>query len=351
MSIDTFLHNHGVGNGGFQKNSFIPLESAGFTSEMITTFSSGSTSLDGGLAMDNAGNIYTIDQTRTLRKHSKVGAMLLSITLPTEMNTPTAIRMEYVPSLNRIVCFSQGILMVLDTSLNVLYNQSFTDVPNRNSRAIYVIRGKYFYHIMKGYSTTGSRMQKFDLEALAYVFDNLHATETVIADYSTLEVDSNDNFYGTENNQIHKYDKLGNKIWSATTTSNTLYIYFDKIDGKLYIIGSRMISGTVDPNTGAITYQNTENNVNIDLAQGVRSGGGADDKGIRLLKYTRNSWYPTVIPVCKNGGMLAATNVAQLANVNQSSNLYSVVSRKGVTAAVFQSSFQVYLFRTGVKIL
>lgn len=352
MDILQVLAAHGFGGGGFKKNSFIPLESAGFTSEMITTFSSGSTNTDGGLTMDNAGNIFTIDQTRTLRKHNKTGTMTTSIVLPSDMNVSTEIYMEYVPSLDRIICFSRHRLMVLEAStLNILYNQPFPDYPSRAGYCVYVVRGKYFYHVMLNNQSSGCRMQKFDVETLAYAFDNFNPVSSLITTFATIEVDGNENFYGTGSNQLHKYDKLGNKLWSTTISDAIPYIYFDKTDGKLYILTSRMRAGTVDLTTGAITYQTTDNTASVSQATGMRSGGSVDSNGARLLKCTIGSYFPTVVPVNKNGGMLASTNVAQLAGVNQSSNLHSVASRKGIAAAVFQSTFQIHLYRTGVKIL
>ncbi|NTU28839.1 hypothetical protein HPY27_01520 [Brevibacillus sp. HB1.1] len=351
MNIANLLASHGIGSGGFQKNSFIPLESAGFVSEMITTFSSGASSLDGGLAMDNAGNIYTIDQQRTLRKHNKTGSMITSITLPSDMSVSTEIYMEYVPSLDRIICFNRTRLMVLDTLLNILYNHLFPEQPNRLGSGIFAVRGKYFYHIMSNNQGPGCRMQKFNLETLAFEFDNYNPVSLLMAVYSTLEVDSNDNFYGVGGSQLHKYDKLGNKVWSTGLGDAIPYLYCDKTDGKLYILTSRMRAGTVDLTTGVITYQNTENNAFVSQASGLRSGGSADSNGTRLIKYAVGSYFPTVFPVNKNGGMLASTNVAHLASFNQAQNLHSVVSRKGIAAAVFQSSNQIYLYRTGVKIL
>lgn len=351
MSIDTFLQNHGIGSGGFRKNSFIPLENVGFTSEMITTFSSGSSVLDGGLAMDNTGNIFAVDQTRTLRKHNQTGSMLTSIVLPSDMSPPETY-MEYVPSLDRIICFSRVRLMVLEAStLNILYNQPWPDQPNRMGSGISAVRGKYFYHIMSNNQAGGCRMQKFNAETLAFEFDNYNPANLLMAAFSTLEVDGNDNFYGVGNSQLHKYDKLGNKVWSTSLGDAIPYLYFDKADGKFYIVTSRMRSGTVDITTGVITYKNIANNVNVSLSQGMRLNGSAADNGTRLLKYTIGSDFPAVVTVNKSGGMLASTNVAQLANVSQTQNLHSVVTRKGVAAAVFQSTNQVFLYRTGVKIL
>ncbi|AWX58328.1 hypothetical protein AB432_026265 [Brevibacillus brevis] len=351
MNVANLLTSHGVGSGGFHKNSFVPLGNAGIMSERVTTFSSGSTPLNGGLVMDNAGNIYTVDQTRTLRKHRKIGAMLLSITLPPEMNVPTEIRMEYIPSLDRIFCFDRFRLMVLDSSLNILYNQPFPDQPNRMGWIIYAIRGKYLYHVMSNNQGPGCRMQKFDSETLAYAFDNYNPTTILISGYSTLEVDNEENFYGIGNSQLHKYSKLGNKLWSAPI-ANAPYIYFDKTVGQLYVVtGSGQIA-TVDPSTGAVTYLTTIKDISVNGLNSFRAGGSVESNGIRLMKYSSgNSYSPSMMSVYKDSELSASIDVARLANITQSSNLHSVVFNKGNFAAVFQDSNQITLFRAGVKIL
>lgn len=357
MNIANLLAAHGIGSGGFQKNSFVPLENAGVFSELYAFFQMGTSDLESGLTMDNATNVYAIDNKKILKKFSRTGTSLLSATLPSPMNTSANgnIRMEYCPALDRIVVLDTKNLVVMDASLNVLYNQPFPDQPARTGYLIFIIRGKFLYHVMAQGYNAGYRVQKFDLSTLTYVFDNFgsgsFASNTRFG--STLEVDDQDNFYIMGAGPVFKIDKTGMQIWS-TVGGISEYLYYDKADSKLYFVEQSGKVGYIDVSTGARTYANSTNPDGIFYLYGLGYGSRVYDSGMALMKRQSGSggYFNTLMTVYKNSVMFTELNVVNNSNYpSQNYNLLSAATRKGYTVVLNQNSFHVTIFRTGVKIL
>ncbi|MGF9906034.1 hypothetical protein [Brevibacillus porteri] len=356
MNIANLLAAHGIGSGGVQKNSFVPFESFGVSTDLQTSFTAGDVSIGGGVAIDNAGSVYAIDNNKVLRKYNKTGGgPLLSITLPST-DLISNIFMEYCAAVDRIVCLDKYRLFVLDTSLNLLYNQPFPDQPSKAGILNFLVRSKYLYHVMNTNNTLGYRLQKFDLSTLSYVFDNAY-TGSYSSDVrysSTIEVDDQDNFYVVGANNLYKFDKTGVPKWIKATSSEVVsYLYYDKIDQKLYTATHRGKSGYFNVTTGDMIFTTGSQDSAVGSLDPIRGRTNAYDSGVALLKLvTTNLGYShALVTTYKQSGMRTNTNVAHLVFGSNSYNIHSVASRKGYTVVSFSNDYRVYIFRTGVKML